>query len=92
MVTSVLSNDIYQEPGLADCYIKTLEQFAIKATLVAPILRNSQLLGLMIANQCSAPRIWEKQDIDLFLQLAIQVGLAVGQASLLEQMDQGQSQ
>ena len=85
-------NDIYQEPGLADCYIKTLEQFAIKATLVAPILRNSQLLGLMIANQCSAPRIWEKQNIDLFLQLAIQVGLAVDQASLLEQIDQGHSQ
>jgi len=81
-------NDIYQEPGLADYQIKLLEQFAVKAELVAPILRNNQLLGLMIAHQCSTLRTWEKHDVDLFVQLATQVGLAVDVVSLLEQIQQ----
>jgi len=80
-------NDIYQEIGLADYQIKLLEQFAVKAELVAPILRNNQLLGIMIAQQCSGPRIWEKHNVDLFVQLATQVGLAVFTASLLEQKE-----
>ena len=81
-------DNIYQEPGLADCHIKLLEQFAVKANLVAPILKNNQLLGLMIAHQCSEPRNWQKHDIDLFVQLAKQVGFSLDQASLLEQMEQ----
>lgn len=81
-------NDIYKEPGLTDCYIKMVEQFAVKAQLVAPILRNNDLLGLLIAHQCSEPRVWDKHDIDLFAQLATQLGFASHQVSLLEQIDQ----
>lgn len=80
-------NDIYKEPGLTDCYIKTVEQFAVKAQLVAPIVKNNELLGLMIAHQCAEPRVWQKLDIDLFAQLATQVGFAVHQVSLLEQIE-----
>ena len=80
-------NDIYQEPRVTDCYRKMLEQFAVKANLVAPILNNNELLGLMIAHQCSEPRIWQKSEVDLFAQLATQVGLAVDQVSFLEQQE-----
>lgn len=79
-------DNIYQA-GLTDCYIKLLEQFEVKANLVAPILRDNRLLGLMIAHQCSAPRAWQQSEIDLFTQLAIQVGFAVDQANLLEEVD-----
>ncbi len=58
-------DNIRQEPGLTDCHIRTLEQFAVKANLVAPILRSGQLLGLMIAHHCSAPRTWHQPDVDL---------------------------
>lgn len=78
------TNNIY-EAGLTGCYIKTLEQFAVKANLVAPIVRTNQLLGLLIAHQCSGPREWEISDIELFGQVAIQVGFALEHASLLEQ-------
>lgn len=81
-------NDIYKEPGLTDCYIKMVEQFAVKAQLVAPIVKNNDLLGLLIAHQCSEPRVWDKHDIDLFAQLATQLGFASHQVSLLEQIDQ----
>jgi GAF domain-containing protein len=80
-------NDIYKESGLTDCYIKMVEQFAVKAQLVAPIVKNNDLLGLLIAHQCSEPRVWDKHDIDLFAQLATQLGFASHQVSLLEQID-----
>jgi GAF domain-containing protein len=84
-ITSI--NNIYQEPRVTDCYRKSLEQFAVKANLVAPILKNNELLGLMIAHQCSEPRTWQKPEVDLFAQLATQVGLAIDQASFLEQQE-----
>ena len=80
-------NDIYQDPRVTDCYRKMLQQFAVKANLVAPILKNNQLLGLMIAHHCSAPRNWQKHEVDLFAQLANYVGVALEQASLLEQQE-----
>lgn len=76
--------DIYQA-GLTECHLQQLEPFAVKANLVAPILVGNQLLGLLIAHQCSGPRFWENSEIDLFSQLAVQVGLALDRAGIEEQ-------
>jgi methyl-accepting chemotaxis protein len=73
--------------GLTDCHLKQLRPFAIKANLVAPILVRGDLLGLLIAHQCSAPRDWQASEIDLFTQVATQVGLALERATLLEQAE-----
>ena len=81
-------NDIYQDSRIEDCYRERLEQFAVKASLVAPILKNNQLLGLLIAHHCSEPRQWKGDEIDLFTQLAIQVGFAIDQVSLLAEMEE----
>lgn len=80
-------DNIY-EAGLTDCHIKTLEQFEVKANLVAPILKDNQLLGLLIAHHCSETRAWQQSEIDLFTQLATQIGFALDQANLLEQVEQ----
>ena len=69
--------------GLTDCHLKQLEPFAVKANLVAPILVAGKLMGLLIAHQCSAPRQWQAIEIDLFTQLATQVGLALERSELL---------
>lgn len=79
-------NNIYQA-GLKECYIKTLEQFEVKANLVAPIFQDKQLFGFLIAHQCSQPRVWQDWEIDLFTQLTIQVGFALDQAALLEEIE-----
>jgi methyl-accepting chemotaxis protein PixJ len=79
-------DDIYNA-GLNDCHIGLLERFAVKANLIAPILKDNQLFGLMIANQCSGPRFWQQADIDLFTQLSTQVGFALDHSRLLEQID-----
>ncbi|MEH2391048.1 MAG: GAF domain-containing protein [Nostoc sp.] len=79
-------NNIY-EVGLADCHINLLESFAVKANLVAPILKDEQLFGLLIAHQCSKPRDWQQPEIDLFAQIAIQVGFALDHARLLQRIE-----
>ncbi|MEH2164265.1 MAG: GAF domain-containing protein [Nostoc sp.] len=79
-------NNIY-EVGLADCHINLLESFGVKANLVAPILKDEQLYGLLIAHQCSRPRDWQQSEIDLFAQIAMQVGFALAHARLLQRVE-----
>jgi methyl-accepting chemotaxis protein PixJ len=78
------------EAGLTTCHLKQLEPFGVKGNLVAPIVlgEEKQLLGLLVAHQCDAPRIWNQNEIDLFSQLAIQVGFAVDRSNLLQQQRQ----
>ncbi|NJQ97906.1 MAG: GAF domain-containing protein, partial [Hydrococcus sp. CSU_1_8] len=58
--------------------------FNVKANLVAPLNVGGELIGLLIAHQCLEPRNWDNVEIDFFAQIAIQVGLALDRASLLE--------
>ncbi|QIR36908.1 GAF domain-containing protein [Tolypothrix sp. PCC 7910] len=76
------------EAGLTECHLSQLEPFAVKANLVAPILKDGQLFGLLIAHECSGPRDWQQTEIDLFAQVAMQVGFALEHARLLNQVDQ----
>ncbi|NET56697.1 MAG: GAF domain-containing protein [Symploca sp. SIO2E6] len=69
--------------GLSQCHLDLLEPFNIKANLVVPILVEDQLIGLLGAHQCSGPRSWQKIEINFFRQVAIQMGFALEQASLL---------
>ncbi|MFN6580077.1 MAG: GAF domain-containing protein [Aulosira sp. ZfuVER01] len=81
------TSNIY-EAGLTECHINQLEPFAVKANLVAPILKDDQLFGLLIAHQCSGPRDWQQSEIDLFAQVAMQVGFALDHARLLSKVEQ----
>ncbi|MGH2414126.1 MAG: GAF domain-containing protein, partial [Microcystaceae cyanobacterium] len=79
-------NNIYQA-NLTDCHIGLLERFAVKSNLIAPILKNDQLFGLLIAHHCSGSRFWQQAEIALFAQIATQVGFALDYARLLERID-----
>ncbi|WP_017316340.1 MHYT domain-containing protein [Mastigocladopsis repens] len=83
------TNNIY-EADFTDSHREILNKFQIKANLVAPILSENRLLGLLCAHQCSEPRIWHKSEIHLFGQLAIQVSIALEQANLLHQLSAAQ--
>jgi methyl-accepting chemotaxis protein PixJ len=73
------------EAGLTECYLNQLAPFGVKANLVAPILVNRKLMGLLIGHQCSRPRVWKDLEIDLMRKVAVQLGYALDQAYLLEQ-------
>ena len=75
---------------LTPCHLGQLTPFSVRANIVAPIIRSGELLGLLIAHQCSGPRDWEQGEIDFFGQLATQVGLALERAALIEQQRLGE--
>ena len=81
------TENIY-DAGLTKCYLGQLEPFKVKANLVAPILVEGKLIGLLVTHQCSSTRPWQESDITFFKQVAIQVGFALDQAALLEQREQ----
>ncbi|WP_010476372.1 GAF domain-containing protein [Acaryochloris sp. CCMEE 5410] len=76
------------EAGLTKCHLAQLEPFQVKANLVVPILREEKLFGLLIAHQCTQPRVWQESEINFFAQVASQVGFALDHARLLVQVDQ----
>lgn len=80
-------NDIYREPELSDCHIRTLEQYEVKANLVAPLRREGQLYGLLIAHHCAAPRVWKKSDIDFFSELATQTEYALDHLNFIANIE-----
>jgi PAS domain S-box-containing protein len=44
------------------------------------------LYGLLIAHHCSAPRSWQFEEIDLLKELSTQIGIAVQQGQLYQQL------
>jgi len=72
--------------GLEQNVIELLTFFQIRAKLLVPILQGQQLWGLLIVHQCSAPRQWQPLEIDLLKQLAAQVGIAIQQSELYQQV------
>ncbi|MBD2212967.1 PAS domain S-box protein [Nostoc linckia FACHB-104] len=88
-------SDIHQA-GFTACHIEFLEQLAVKANLVVPILLDTeaqdqesathQIWGLLIAHQCSNTREWQTNEFDLLQQLAVQLAVAIQQAELYEKL------
>lgn len=79
------------EAGLTDCHLKLLEQFEVKANLVVPILLKvgnehptPHLWGLLVAHQCSGSRQWQPALVELLDELAVQLAIAIQQASAFE--------
>ena len=80
-------NDVLNS-GLQDCHKAVLTQFQIRANLVIPLLCGQELWGLLCIHTCTAPRIWQPDEIDLIQQIANQLAIAIQQADLLEQLQQ----
>lgn len=71
---------------LDSCYQELLDSLGVKANLVVPIIANDRVWGLLIVHHCQSPRQWLNQEIELLKQLSIQVGIAVQQAELYQQV------
>ena len=71
---------------LTDCHRQQLKSFAVKASLVLPVLIQGQLDGLLIIHQCSAPHHWQTKEIDWLTQIANQVSSALDRLSFLERL------
>jgi methyl-accepting chemotaxis protein PixJ len=87
----VLAIDDLQKANLTDSHLKQLEPFAIKASLIAPVIVQDRLHGLLIVHQCSTPREWQPHEIELVTQLAHQVGFALTRLEFTQQQQQAQT-
>ncbi|MBW4582900.1 MAG: GAF domain-containing protein [Tildeniella nuda ZEHNDER 1965/U140] len=83
-------NDVEAE-GLSACHREILKNFEIRASITAPILEGSRLMGLLCVHQCSAPREWKTIEASFFKQASTQLGFALEQARLFEEKERAQA-
>ncbi|MEL6438007.1 MAG: ATP-binding protein [Cyanobacteria bacterium J06621_8] len=85
------------DAGLAECLVEFMDEWRVQAKLIVPILQNfkssdngrgDHLWGLLIAHQCRAPRQWTEFEQELMQQLADQIGIALAQGELLENLEE----
>ncbi|MGB3264969.1 MAG: CBS domain-containing protein [Microcoleus sp.] len=86
-----LEQEIYAVPDIEQANLNAetfarLQQAQIKAYLIVPILQDSNLWGVMCVHQCSKSRQWQPSEVDLLLQLATQIAIAIQQAQLYQQV------
>jgi signal transduction histidine kinase len=68
--------------------LEIFRQQQTRAALVAPILRDDQLLGLLSVHQCSGVRHWQPHEVNLLRYLSEQVAIALQQSRLYQQAQQ----
>ncbi|HLP89813.1 MAG TPA: GAF domain-containing protein [Nostocaceae cyanobacterium] len=78
-------NDIYQV-GHTRCHLDILVQFKIRAYALTPIFVGRNLWGLLAAYQHSAPRQWEKVEVEFLGQVASQLGVALRSSEMMAQI------
>ncbi|QUY41434.1 GAF domain-containing protein [Acaryochloris marina] len=77
--------DIYQQ-SYTDCHIEILEWFQIRAYMVVPVFIGETLWGLLAAYQLHQPRSWHQVELYLLKQAGAQLGVALQQSELLNQL------
>ena len=84
----VLVIEDIEQTEMTHCYREMLRSFQVRANLVIPILNQDNLWGLLIAHHCRSRRSWHPTEVSLLKQLATQVGVAIHQAELYQQLQQ----
>ncbi len=78
-------NDIYTD-DLTPCHREFLEDLQVRGSLIVPLMgKDSQVWGLLIAHECSGPRVWQTAEQELLQHLAAQAAIAIHQAELYQE-------
>ena len=80
-ITNITSAD------LTDSHLERLKSLSVQAILAVPILQSDRIFGLLVGHQCQQPRSWSPSEIDLFTQLAVQLGFALERIELQQKLD-----
>jgi methyl-accepting chemotaxis protein PixJ len=67
--------------------IARLHKMQIKSIVTIPITVDRKFFGLFSGTMCRQPRHWQQSEIDLLVQLAAQVGIALNQGRLVQQLE-----
>ncbi|MGK7946388.1 MAG: ATP-binding protein [Microcystaceae cyanobacterium] len=70
------------------CLIEFLQQYWIQSKLIAPIVIDGQLWGLLIAHQCFKKRKWLDKEKEFLGKIGEHLAVAIYQAQLYSQVQQ----
>ncbi|HEY9763969.1 MAG TPA: ATP-binding protein [Trichocoleus sp.] len=70
------------------CLLAFLKQVQVRSKLVAPIVVNHQLWGLLIAHQCTYQRQWQPWEPEFLQHIAEHLAIAINQAQLYQRLQQ----
>jgi signal transduction histidine kinase len=76
------------ECGFTECHIALYQSFQIRAFMITPVFVKDKLWGLLAAYQNAAPRQWQTRELRLLEQVSDQLGVALQQAQLLQELQQ----
>lgn len=81
-------DDIETTYGHSACLLELLRRTTVRAKLVAPIMVQDELWGLLIVHQCLEPRKWQDKEKDFLQKIAEHLAIAIYQARLYAQVQQ----
>lgn len=68
------------------CFLELLRRMQVRAKLIAPIVVQDQLWGLLIAQQCFQPRQWSESEKSFLGKIAEHLAIAIYQAQLYSKL------
>ncbi|NJK54908.1 MAG: HAMP domain-containing protein [Pleurocapsa sp. SU_5_0] len=77
-------NDLAQA-NLTPAKQEYLESLGVKSCLIAPVMIENQLNGLLMVHQSATLIPWMNEEIEFLIQVATQIGFAITRLELLEQ-------
>lgn len=80
---AISSPNIYEEPVLANI-LSLYQKVQLKSMLAIRTSYHGKPNGFIEVHQCDRYRVWTDEEIDLLEEVAVQVGIALAQARLLE--------
>ncbi len=73
--------------NIRDCHRQLLDRLNVKANIIAPIIIQDQVWGLVVAHQCDHPREWTILEVELLKQVADQISVGLSQWQFLNQLE-----
>ncbi|BAY37509.1 two-component sensor histidine kinase [Nostoc sp. NIES-2111] len=83
---TLVIDDVEKAYALEECLLNFLRESQVRAKLVAPIIFEDKLWGLLIAHQCYSTRQWSESDKNLLISVAEQLAIAIHQAELMRSL------
>ena len=77
--------DIYTTP-MADCHRDMLIRLRTRSKILVPLLCGENLWGMLNVSESDFPRTWQPEDVELLQALAVQLAIAIQQATTYEQL------
>ncbi len=83
---TLVVDDVEKTYALEECLLNFLRNSQVRAKLVAPIIFEQKLWGLLIAHQCHTPRQWTEDEKSLLTSIAEQLAIAIHQSELIQSL------